>query len=129
MNTKVFGKGLSAIVVLLFAYLQGFSQQKETQVSYTNFTVNSLHKKVLLNWQIAKDSQANYFEIQRSLDGKNFKTVELVLGPDPQKTDCDCYEGFDFPTSKSQKYYYRLKHVSKDGSVELSQTQIIAINK
>ena len=126
MNTKNLNKWIVTLIIILAVNPNGICQQPK--VKYTSFTVNAVKKKILIDWVTDNSSQANYFEIQRSVDGVNFKTIELVLGPDPQKTNCNCYEGFDKPSSKNQKYYYRLKHVSVDGAEELSATKMLAIN-
>ena len=52
----------------------------------------------------------------------------MVMGPDPKKGNCDCYEGFDKLSTNRQKYFYRLKHVGTDGEVDLSETRMLAIN-
>ncbi|MGH2565055.1 MAG: hypothetical protein ACRDE5_11110, partial [Ginsengibacter sp.] len=68
----------------------------------------------MIDWSTDNKVATNYFEIQRSVDGKNFNTIALVMGPDPKQPNCDCYEGFDKPTTKKQQYFYRLKHVGLD---------------
>ena len=128
MNKKMLKRGVIALGVLLSIQFQGMAQVKANTISYKDFTINTVQKKILINWQTASQDQANYFEVQRSFDGKNFRTIELVLGPDPQKSDCNCYMGFDQRPVKAKKYYYRLKHIAKDGAVELSETRMIAFN-
>ena len=51
--------------------------------------------KVSVNWSTDNATPTNYFEVEKSSDGKNFKTVAYILGADPSKTDCDCYGCFD----------------------------------
>ena len=82
----------------------------------------------MIDWATDNKVPTNYFEIERSSDGINFKTIALVLGPDPKQTNCNCYECFDKPDSNTKKYFYRLKHVSSEGEIELSETKMLAIN-
>jgi hypothetical protein len=102
---------------------------EQGKINFTSFTVNSNQKRIIIDWATDNKVPTNYFEIERSSDGINFKTIALVLGPDPKQTSCDCYECFDKPDLNSKKYFYRLKHVSTDGEIELSETKMLAINK
>ena len=83
----------------------------------------------MIDWATDNKVPINYFEIERSNDGINFKTIALVLGPDPKQANCDCYKCFDKAGSNAKKYFYRLKHVSTDGEIELSEMKMLAINK
>ena len=127
MNTNKLNKWIVTTIILLAVNSNGFCQKNEAKIKVSNFTVNVVGKHILIDWATESGFQANYFEIQRSLDGVNFKTIELVLGPDPQKPEGNSYEGFD-KSSTNNKYYYRLKHVSLDGSEALSETKMLAIN-
>ena len=101
----------------------------EARINFTSFTLNSNQKGIKIDWATDHKIPTNYFEIERSSDGINFKTIALVLGPDPKQTNCDCYECLDKPEAYAKKYFYRLKHVSTDGEIELSETKMLAINK
>jgi hypothetical protein len=126
MNKNLY-KSLAALLVCTIASLNGICQVKEAKITYASFTVNQVNKKVTIDWVTNSKATANYFEIQRSLDGKNFTTIALVMGPDPQKGDGDCYECFDKTLAKKKNCFYRLKHVSVDGEVEISETKMLAI--
>jgi len=136
MNTKILYKCFSALFILMLVHSEAMCQaqvgeinSQQAKINYTSFTVNTVRQKVMIDWSTDNKVATNYFEIQRSFDGVNFKTIALVLGPDPKQTKCDCYEGFDKPLTNKHKYFYRLKHVSTDGKVELSETRMLAINK
>jgi hypothetical protein len=129
MNAKKLYKCLPALLIFVFAQTDIMCQTQQAKINYTSFTVNAVKKRVTIDWVTDNKVPANYFEIQRSADGINFKTIALVLGPDPQKINCDCYECFDKPGAGTKKYFYRLKHISTDGEIELSETKMLAINK
>jgi hypothetical protein len=128
MNTKQITKNLMAIVLLILAHLDGICQTQQAKINYTSFTVNAVKKVIMIDWATDNKVATNYFEIQRSVDGVNFKTIAMVMGPDPKQINCDCYEGFDKPLTNRHKYFYRLKHVSTDGEIDLSETKMLAIN-
>ncbi len=129
MNKIKINKWLLALAVFLISHTVTLAQSKQARINYINFTVNEVEKKIIIDWAVDDKVPANYFEIQKSLDGKNFRTIALVMGPDPKQANADSYEYFDKPASKTQKYFYRLNHISVDGESELSETKMLAINK
>ena len=73
-------------------------------------------ERVLLNWIIDKNQEADKFEVERSFDGKNFVMAALVFGTDePHKVKYQFYE-----KNKNVKVFYRIKIIQKDFSVEYS---------
>ena len=100
---------------------------QNSKVNIINFQVVKNHNKVAIHWATDKSNDANYFTVEKSTDGKNFKTVAYVMGPDPSQTDCDCYGCFDKITSNAKSSYYRLKHVSTDGKIEFSEVKMLAL--
>ena len=126
MNKKNIYKCLTALLIITFSHSNGICQEHNAKVSYTSFTVNEASNKVVIDWITDNKVATNYFEIQRSTDGKNFKTVALVFGPDPRQSEGNSYECFDTPSNK-KKYFYRLKHVNTDGEAELSEVKMLAL--
>ena len=118
-----------AIAMVFTALSFGCNAQNAQQqkINIINFNVVKNQNKVDINWSTDKSVTANYFEVEKSNDGKNFKTVAYVLGPDPSKTDCDCYGCFDKITTNSKESYYRLKHVDSNGIVEFSEVKSLAL--
>jgi hypothetical protein len=132
MNAKKLQQCTIVFLLFLLTHLVSLGQtqvKQEGKINYTSFTINATQKRILIDWGTDNKVPTNYFEIERSLDGVNFKTIALVLGQDPKQEGCDCYEGFDKPDTRSKKYFYRLKHVGLDGEIELSETKMLALNK
>jgi len=128
MNKKFPIKLVSAFLSLLILSVSVNAQKHaDNAIKFTNFSVSSNNKKVVIDWATDNKVPVNYFEIQKSEDGKNFKTIALILGPDPQQPACDCYGCFDKITAKSsQTFYYRLKHVAVNGEEQLSETKLLS---
>jgi len=121
---------LSRVVFVMFFVVFSLGSKAQSfpaKINITNFHVEKNKDKININWS-TKNSQANYFEVEKSKDGKNFKTVAYVLGADPTKTNCNCYGCFDKTNSKVKELYYRLKHVNTKGLVEFSEVKILAMN-
>ena len=131
MNSKKIFQSIIILAASLLMHLGSLGQtpqMAQPKINFTSFTVNSNQKGIMIDWTTDNKVATNYFEIERSSDGIDFKTIELVFGTDPKQTGCDCYRGFDKPCSNTKKYFYRLKHVAVDGQIELSETRMLAIN-
>jgi hypothetical protein len=97
------------------------------KVNVTDFTVSAKEHKVMIDWKTDGATATNYFAIQKSTDGINFKTVALVLGPDPKQKNCDCYGCFDKSLSKTAKQsYYRLVHIDTNGNEQTTEAKLLA---
>jgi hypothetical protein len=132
MNTKKILQFINVSVVFLAIHAVTLGQAitiEHAKINFTSFTVNSSQKGIMIDWATDNKVPTNYFEIERSNDGINFKTIALVLGPDSKQTNCDCYKCFDKAGSNAKKYFYRVRHVSTDGEIELSEMKMLAINK
>lgn len=120
-----------AFVILFAAFSMKVNAQKvqHHKINIVDFKVVKNKNKVSVNWSTDNATPTNYFELEKSNDGKNFKTVAYILGSDPTQTDCDCYGCFDKISTNKKEAYYRLKHVSTNGEVEFSETRELALNK
>jgi hypothetical protein len=117
---------------IFFAALsfKSFGQNMEgIKIKIADFTVLEDNNKISINWKTAPKMEANYFEVEKSNDGKNFKTVAYVLGADPTKINCDCYSCFDKITIDKRESFYRIKHIDTKGGIEFSETKIPDIKK
>ena len=108
--------------------LGGFAQTAVQQkINITDFHVVKNENKVNINWTTDEKTSANYFEVEKSNDGKNFKTVAYVLGADPSKPDCECYGYFEKINAHFKESFYRLKHVNVNGEIQLSEVKMLAL--
>ena len=104
----------------------GLIAQKRN-ISVIDFTVSAKEKKVIIDWKTDGVTPTNYFAVQRSIDGINFKTIALVLGPDPKQKEGDYYAFSDKYISKTAKpFYYRLVHIDVDGKEQITEAKLLA---
>lgn len=83
-------------------------------VKFTNTSVSLVAPgKVKVNWMNEDETSVNHYEIERSSDGTNFKTVGLVF-PQEEHSGRAMYSYPD-RISKEGVYYYRIKAVEKNG--------------
>lgn len=115
-------------VMLFFVFAHTVKAQTNTvaKIRMENFQVVEAQNKIDIQWS-TNSKATNYFEVQKSVDGKNFKTIAYVLGPDPAKPGCECFGCFDKKDSKTQISYYRLKHMDFDGNVQFSEIKMFAL--
>jgi hypothetical protein len=73
-----------------------------------------------LNWSVADNQTGDYFEVEKSSDGKKFSTVALV-----STTQIQGNASYQYKEAADASAYYRLKIVNKDRSVSYSKVLLI----
>ncbi len=76
--------------------------------------------KVRLNWATASEKDNAYFEVQRSQDGQDFITIDVIQGQSLSTQTIE-YQTFDYE-NWTGVMYYRLKQVDTNGTSSLSNT-------
>jgi hypothetical protein len=89
---------------------------------YQSIKVTITDKSVILDWNTASELRSNYFEVERSSDMNEFKTVALVLdGFTTGGTGKRYAFKEDVSVAKNGKVaYYRLKQFDANGIVSYS---------
>ena len=86
-------------------------------VELTSFSAKVQGSSVLLSWSTATEKNNMGFEVQRSLDNRNFASVGFVNG----KGTSTIVNNYSFSDNTvSAKCYYRLKQVDFNGNFEFS---------
>ena len=95
------------------------------ELSHFDATLNRANE-VELNWQTASELNNDYFQIERSIDTKNWEVIDQVEGAGTTEL-ANFYQALDrkplYGTS-----YYRLKQVDFDGQFEYSELRSITLN-
>lgn len=73
-----------------------------------------------LNWSVADNETGNYFEVERSTDGKSFSTVAVVSTTQKQGN-----EAYSYKETAQATAYYRLRIVNKDRSASYSKIILV----
>jgi Fibronectin type III domain len=90
-------------------------------VELSQFTAKANGNKTTLNWQTANETNAQNFDIEKSLDGKNFSKIKEVKANNTPSV----YQAFDDNFTESA--YYRLKTNDLDGKTDYSK--IVFVDK
>lgn len=122
MNTV--SKCISLLIVSLFAAIVSNAQTANDHINISNFKAYISKTKQVIEWSTDAAKPTNYWMVQSSKDGKEFTTVGLVLGADPRQ-EGDKYVFTQPIKIATSKNYYRLSHVNKDGTEQL--TEVISL--
>ncbi|MBK6989418.1 MAG: T9SS type A sorting domain-containing protein [Bacteroidetes bacterium] len=95
-------------------------------VELLSFDAKPVDDNVILNWSTASEINNNYFEVEKSNDGKEFKTFQFVSGAGNSTIQND-YSTVDESPSPGINYY-RLKQVDFDGTIAYSPIVAVEIN-
>lgn len=74
--------------------------------------------KVTLTWVVADNETVNRFEVERSVNGKDFTTAGIVFGS--EKFGTETYMFFE-TVNNTDKVMYRLKMIDKGNDIEYSK--------
>ena len=86
-----------------------------------SFNTDSEGSMTRISWKVDENETGNYFEIERSSDGKNFSSISKIYVQ--QGSGVKEYSTLD--QSSSNDVYYRLKMVNKDLSVTYSKVLVL----
>ncbi|MFN0203664.1 MAG: T9SS type A sorting domain-containing protein [Bacteroidia bacterium] len=93
-------------------------------VEFMYFHANLNEKNnALLQWATLSETNNDYFDIERSVDGSNFKTLGRVKGIGDSQAP-QFYQWED-ETRLKEENYYRLKQVDIDGQYKYSATILL----
>jgi hypothetical protein len=91
--------------------------------SVENFSININSDKICLNWVAGQQGALNYFVIEKSLDGKNYKDAAIVFA-NTSTTEKQAYLFSDKVAKNSHKtIYYRLRIVDSLNNFKLSEVK------
>lgn len=92
-------------------------------VKFVGFSATKKNSDVLIQWSTAEETNADYYNIERSHDGTNWSTLAYVaaLG---NSTDLNSYSFTDRKIT-GKIIYYRIKQVDKNGEFTYTPVQVI----
>jgi len=115
----VFHPSNAQIEIPPFGSLPSFPQATTTlsTAKFISLEGKIIDEKVKLTWNISENETADKFEIEKSVDGKNFSMAALVFGTDNMNSDqYQFYEKIN-----SGKILYRIKLINKNKELEYSK--------
>ncbi len=95
-------------------------------VSLIDFNATTKDNAIALSWQTAQEENNKGFEIEHSLNGRDFNKISFVKGFG-NSNSIKSYNYYDFNAKDNTKNYYRLKQLDLDGNFTYSK--IVLANK
>ncbi len=105
------------------------SSVKVQPVKFVSFTSALSGNAVTCSWTTEEEINNDHFELERSFDGSNFKTIAFVFGEGTEKTVRNTYQFNDKAASlqTNNVAYYRVKQVDIDGKFSYSNTILVKL--
>jgi uncharacterized delta-60 repeat protein len=120
----IFGAATSNSDILVVRY----NNEIVLPITLSSFTATKKQNSVLLSWQIASETNNNYFSIERSSNSSNgFK--EIARANSKGNSSQTQKYNFEDLTPLKGANYYRLKQVNKDASSTTSKIVFIDFTK
>jgi hypothetical protein len=91
-------------------------------VTLVGFDANCEKNQTVLNWQTAMEENSDHFEVQSSANGLSWINTGILQA----KENSNVVTSYTFTDAASEKKYYRLKMVDKDG--KFTYSKIITID-
>jgi hypothetical protein len=73
-------------------------------------SANVVGDKIFLNWVVSENETVDMFEVEKSTDGRHFRTAALVFGTDNAFTANYLF----YENAGPQRFVYRIKLINKD---------------
>ena len=86
------------------------------------------HQNSLLQWKTTSEFLFDHFVVERSIDGRNFEPIATVAGTGIGNSTQNYFYTDAVANISSDKLYYRLRMVDKDGKLKYSETVLLKIN-
>ncbi|HTN05370.1 hypothetical protein [Agriterribacter sp.] len=91
-------------------------------VHFEDLTVKLINNKAEINWSTRAEKNNKQFEIQRSTDGKRFKTIAIVFTLDDSNEAKHYAFKDELKGVKEKKLMYRIKQVDTSEGYTFSET-------
>jgi len=97
-------------------------------IELASFEVSEDNLNALIQWTTASESGNEYFEVERSMNGKDFEPIAKIAGAG-DSNETIAYRFMDESPLYNLPTYYRLKQVDFDGQFEYSPAKTILIKQ
>lgn len=91
-------------------------------IDFLSLHANWKNTDVLIEWVVENESNSTYYEVQRSLNARNFETIGLLRGEGKNNGKIQ-YQMLDNKGANlANELYYRIKTIESNGEESLSHT-------
>lgn len=111
------------------AYQYAETNNEILPVNFLSFYALKNGDNAKLTWSVEKDQDNKNFEVLRSLDGRDFKSIQTInaLG---NGRSLNNYETVDFNINKlnTREVFYQIKQIDKDGTITKSAIRTLSVD-
>jgi hypothetical protein len=114
----------------LYPYMGADEASIPLPVKLNTFTAIANKNDVLVSWSTVSEMNNKGFDVERSVDGKNFEKVTFVKGIG-NSNSLTAYRFTDmnaFKIASAEVLYYRLKQIDLNGATSYSNTVTVSAN-
>jgi hypothetical protein len=127
-NTASYSGFLSGTVNMVIEFYENggsnrlsFAMSFLLPVQLVNFDGKATNKNIGLNWKVSKETNTDYYLVERSVNGIDFTNQgKVYTGSTLIAAGTDKIYGFTDPSPANGSNYYRLRMVDKDGKYSYS---------
>lgn len=94
-------------------------------VEFTGFEAKQKNRSVHLTWNTAQEENLSHYEVERSMDGSDFTSIDEVAIA--KELGNNTYE-YDDPIQMLNTLYYRIKAVDIDGTITYSNIREVKMD-
>lgn len=98
-----------------------YPNQITLPVYVSSFSGNLVNNKAQLSWAVTQNEDGDYFQLEKSADGKTFTVAAIVMNTG--KAGAEAYNYTDAKFNGTA--YYRLKVINKSAAVAYSKTIVL----
>lgn len=98
-------------------------------VVWRDFTAEEYNGSIELNWQLEEEQDNKGFEIEYSMDGRNWNNIGFIPSNGTTSNSHDLEYRFLHNETRNGTHYYRLKQIDFDLSFDYSKIISIELNK
>lgn len=103
-----------------------FSTTVVLPVEFVGFNIATIsNNKINITWKTATEINTDHFEVEKSIDGRNFKVLNKVNAAGNSQV-VNTYNVSDILDNTADLFYYRIKSVDKNGAVQYSNVQAVS---
>lgn len=125
-NTFTGGRGGNGLVLIRY----DFARILPVEYGDYNLEVNNKSRSVLINWSTLKETENDFFEIQRSLNGiDDFVVVGMMEGQGWTNSETSYQFEDDNLPLYTQKAYYRLVQVGFSGKRQVGKVLLANLDR
>ena len=104
-----------SLIMILAGFTSQAQERREEEFRTRSLKVYEENERVYIDWEADSTEVINYFEVQRSIGGEEFRTIGLVMGPDP-KQEGEQYRFVEKIKNRTNKTIsYRICQVDTNG--------------